>query len=297
MSPSTTPSSNAKTPLAYNPLTKPRNVKLDEGILAFARRARGNNANGNNHSHSTNSQALPCPVLPLPDDSASTELGESLAAAEGLYDEDTWSETEATNRLNSGVDRLKSGILKLSQRIDMLEKVALKDKQIAEGEDNGPEPPGHQLQELHHRLQRRKARFDAKHHSLPAGAHRLPGHTVQDNEILNILASLDLSNGVLAKLVQKNDNLRDEVWRAHNQVQNELFAVWMGKDSEWQEEDKNWSIATRKISAQCDFVNNIEARIEGDGRADQTTDTKCSNEDEEVSGRKLDEEDEDYEFV
>lgn len=134
MSPSTTSSSNAKTPLAYNPLTKPRNVKLDEGILAFARRGRGNNANGSNHSHSTNPQALPCPVLPPPDDSASTELGESLAAAEGLYDEDTCSETEAIDRLNSGVDRLKSGVLKLSQRIDMLEKVALKDKQIAEME-------------------------------------------------------------------------------------------------------------------------------------------------------------------
>jgi len=71
----------------------------------------------------------------------------------------------------------------------------------------------------------------------------------------------------------------------------------MGKDSDWQEEDKNWSIATRKISAQCDSVNNIEARIETDGWADQTTDTECSNEDEEVSGGKLDEEDEDYEFV
>lgn len=74
-------------------------------------------------------------MLPLSPDSSSTEPGGSFAAAEGLYDEDAGSETESLDRLNSAVfksDRLKSGVLKLSQRIDMLEKIALKDAKIAE---------------------------------------------------------------------------------------------------------------------------------------------------------------------
>lgn len=91
------------------------------------------------------------------------------------------------------------------------------------------------------------------------------------------------------ELSQKNEHLREEVWMAHDEVQNEMIDVWQENNSEWEEADKTWSLTTKKISENCDPVMQIKARIEDGGQARETMSSK---EDDEV-----DNEDEEYEFV